>query len=406
MLTGPPVYVSGYHDVMEAMLEKRIRAQLRELVGAGSISSADPEIDMSNQAVLEVIEQLCRESGAAVERMSVPGVPGVPGKANLVAHFGSGPGGIVLSGHTDTVPCNAELWESDPFELAEREGRLYGLGAADMKGFFPAVLAALGAVDLRRLERRVTVIATCDEESSMSGARALAEAGLDLGAAAVIGEPTGLMPIRMHKGVMMLNIRVHGQAGHASDPSLGHNALDAMTAVMQALISLREEEFAPLAQPGFPVPAPTLNLGAIRGGDNPNRICGSCELKVDVRLVPGQDPAAVLSRIEALASEAVAGSGTEVTVAPLMRPVPPMATPAAAGIVKLTEHLTGHGAGAVNFATEGPFFNLLGLETVILGAGSIDQAHQPNEYVETAQIAQLVPMLAGLIDRYCGADAP
>jgi len=383
---------------MDTPATQMARRRLGELVAAGSVSSGDPAIDTPNAAVLDVLEGYCREVGASVERMALAGTRG---KANLVAHVGAGPGGLVLAGHTDTVPCNPELWTTDPFTLTEREGRLYGLGAADMKGFFPAVFAALASIEPARLKRRVTLIATADEESSMSGARALVDAGLDLGHAAVIGEPTDLAPIRMHKGVMMLAIRVTGQAGHASDPSLGRNALDAMTAVMAALIELRDREFSRLTDAGFPVDRPTLNLGAIRGGDNPNRICGACELLVDVRMLPGQSPETVLAAIESVAQAAVAGSGTGLAIEPLMAPVPPMATSADAAIVKLTEHLSGHGAGAVNFATEGPFFNLLGLETVILGAGSIAQAHQPDEFVDPDQIARLVPMLARLIEHTC-----
>ncbi|GEM_PF-766113 len=322
-------------------------------------------------------------------------------KSNLVASFGRGPGGLVLSGHSDTVPCNPDRWDTDPLVLTERDARLYGLGSADMKAFFPAALAAIDAVGPSRLTRTVHLIATADEESTMAGARALLDAGLDLGTAAVIGEPTELRPIRLHKGVMMLEIAVLGRAGHASNPALGHNALEAMHQVIAALLDYRAREFSQLENLAFPVPRPTLNLGAIRGGDSPNRICGRCTLSVDVRLLPGQDPHAVQTALASLVQAAVVGTGCSVTVAPLVEPVPPMHTAADGPLVGLCEHLAGREAGAVNFATEGPFFNLLGLETVILGAGSIDQAHQPNEFVARSQIEALVPRLARMIAHFC-----
>ena len=424
----------AYHAGMERMTDAQYvtyRSELATLVGAGSVSSTHPDFDQSNHGVLEALEGLARARGGRVQWFEVSGgqdvqrgqsvasalsadalaegadggagqaVQAGPAKSNLVASFGRGPGGLVLSGHSDTVPCNPDRWDTDPLLLTDRDERLYGLGSADMKAFFPAALAAIEAVGPARLTRTVHLIATADEESTMAGARALLDAGLDLGTAAVIGEPTELRPIRLHKGVMMLEIAVLGRAGHASNPALGHNALEAMHRVMAALLDYRAREFSQHENLAFPVPRPTLNLGAIRGGDSPNRICGRCTLAVDIRLLPGQDPGNVQTALASLVQTAVVGTGCSVTVAPLVEPVPPMHTAADGPLVGLCEHLAGSEAGAVNFATEGPFFNLLGLETVILGAGSIDQAHQPNEFVARSQIEALVPRLARMIAHFC-----
>lgn len=387
------------------------QAELAALVAAPSVSSVDPGFDQSNHQVLTALADMARARGGQVAWFELPAegataasnvaVASQVAKANLVVGFGRGPGGLVLSGHSDTVPCNPHRWDTDPHALVEQDGRLYGLGSADMKAFFPAALLAIARVGVSRLKRQVHLIATADEESTMAGARALLSAGLDLGAAAVIGEPTSLAPIRMHKGVMLLEFALIGRAGHASNPALGINALDAMNALISALLAFREREFSKFHAAAFPVPRPTLNLGAIRGGDSPNRICGSCRLSVDVRIVPGQSPASVLAALSEVAAAATAGSGCELQVRPLVAPVPPMETPAEGALVHLCEHLSGHRAAAVNFATEGPFLNQLGLETVILGAGSIDQAHQPNEFVCWSQIQGLVPILARVIQHFC-----
>lgn len=193
----------------------------------------------------------------------------------------------MLSGHTDTVPCDPNRWQQDPFQLTEKEQRFYGLGTTDMKGFFPVVLAALEGLDLNKLQQPVMILATADEESSMCGARALAALGRPKARCAVIGEPTELKPIRMHKGIMMESVRVQGLAGHSSNPALGHNALDTMTQVLNELILFRSELQSRYQHAGFDINVPTLNLGCIHGGDNPNRICGACELHFDLRALPG-----------------------------------------------------------------------------------------------------------------------
>src|SRR5690606_14171231 len=202
------------------------------------ISSALKEWDHSNGPVVTLLAQWLEELGFVAE---IKAVPGYPGKFNLIAVKGSGPGGLVLAGHTDTVPYNAERWSQDPFKLTERDQRFYGLGTCDMKGFFAVVIEAIRRLDEAAYQQPLIILATADEESSMGGARALAAQGFPKARYAVIGEPTGLRPIRMHKGIMMESLRVTGQAGHSSDPSLGRNAIDALHDMMGALIQLRRQ---------------------------------------------------------------------------------------------------------------------------------------------------------------------
>lgn len=150
---------------------RKVIGDIGELIGIPSVSSTDDSFDMSNKAVLERLSDMLQAAGFRVEWADVHGQDD---KFNLVATLGEGPGGLVLSGHSDTVPFDADAWSSDPFELAERDGRLYGLGTADMKSFFALVLAAAGRFSAKDLQRRLIVVATADEETGMSGARSLA----------------------------------------------------------------------------------------------------------------------------------------------------------------------------------------------------------------------------------------
>ncbi len=269
---------------------KRILEQLRQLVGTSSISSTDPRWDQGNRAVIDLLAGWLADMGFAVE---IQPVTPRGDKANLIATLGSGPGGLVLAGHTDTVPFDEGRWHSDPLALTERDNRLYGLGSADMKGFFPLAMAAASAFSAAALKQPLILLATADEESSMQGARQLAAAGRPLGRAAIIGEPTSLVPVRMHKGIMMEAVRVTGRAGHSSNPELGNSALEGMHAVIGDLLAYRQELAARYRNDFFNVAFPTLNLGCIHGGDSPNRICGQAELHFDLRMTPGGDNATV-----------------------------------------------------------------------------------------------------------------
>ncbi len=372
------------------------------LVALPSISSVQPQLDQSNLAVVERLANWAEALGFGCEVLPVPGAGG---HYNLIATLGSGPGGLVLAGHTDTVPCNPELWHSDPFTLSERDGRLYGLGTADMKSFLALALEAVRQLRPTGLTAPLTLLATADEESSMSGARALAAAGrppgLSWGRHAIIGEPTGLRPVRMHKGMLMEGVRITGQSGHSSDPALGNNALEGMHRVLGALLTWRDELQRRERNPLFKVPVATLNPGAIHGGDNPNRICGDCELHYDLRALPGMDYGELREDLHARLSGSIEGSGLGIEFLSLMDPVPAMDTPADAAIVLAAERLTGHRAEAVAFGTEAPFLNALGMDTIVLGPGDIEQAHQPDEYLALDRLQPTVTLLKDLIQRFC-----
>ena len=376
--------------------------RFKTLIGSASISSALPEYDSSNRQVVEHLANWLNDLGFNCEVMPVPKeYPEQTDKFNLIATLGSGPGGLVLSGHTDTVPCNPEKWQSDPFKLEEKDGKLFGLGTCDMKGFFAlAIEAALTFVDTP-LQQPLIILATADEESSMSGARALVEQGKPKGRYAIIGEPTGLKPIRMHKGIMMETVRLTGNAGHSSNPALGTNAIDAMHEVMSELMKFRAELADQYQNANFQVEVPTLNLGCLHGGDNPNRICGSCELAFDLRALPGMSNddlrSAMVNRLKPIAER----HKVEFELDSLFPGVPSFETDSSAELIRLSEKLTNHSAHAVAFATEAPFMQQLGMETVVLGPGSIDQAHQVDEYISLDQIQPTVELLRQFIQHFC-----
>ncbi len=373
-----------------------VQTMISELIAIPSVSCVNPAQDQSNQAVVERLATWCNDLGFNCEILPVPDHPG---KFNFIATLGTGKDGLVLAGHTDTVPYDAGRWQHDPFRLTEADNRLYGLGTADMKAFFALALAAISSGI--HLEQPLTILATADEECTMSGARALLAAGQPQARYAVIGEPTGLRPVRMHKGIFMEAIHLRGQSGHSSDPSLGNNALEGMYQVIGDLIKWRKELQAAHINPLFQVPVPTMNLGHIHGGDNPNRICGECELQIDLRPLPGMELGELRTKLRQRVQHILENSGLEIEFVSLFEGIPAMETPAQADIVQVAQDLTKHTAGAVAFGTEAPFLKALGMETIILGPGDIEQAHQPDEFIALDRLQPMIDILRQLIQHYC-----
>ncbi len=371
------------------------------LIAAPSVSSVNAEFDMGNRGVIDLLAEWLTDLGFAIELQEVSSGPA---KYNLIARLGTGEDGLILAGHTDTVPFDESLWNSDPFTLTRKGDRFYGLGTSDMKGFFPLILEALRGLDLGKLTKPLIILATADEESTMNGARTLVRKNKLKARYAIIGEPTGLQPIRMHKGVMMESIIVHGQSGHSSNPAYGRNALEGMHRVIGELLKWRRDLQEKNREPLFDVEVPTMNLGHIHGGDNPNRICGECELQIDLRVLPGMDVAILRDSLNQRVANVLADSGLTYEIRSLTQPVPPLCTAPGSAIVKVAERLSGRQAGSVAFATEGPFLDQLGIETVIMGAGDIAQAHQPDEYVALERVQPMIALLKNMIIEFCTDD--
>jgi acetylornithine deacetylase len=368
------------------------------LVRTPSISSVDPTHNQGNLAVVELLADWLSGHNFSVELMRLPGSPA---RANLIATLGSGPGGLVLSGHTDTVPFDSGKWRHDPFSLTDANQRLYGLGTSDMKAFLALAIESCRGLRSQELAEPLIIVATADEETSMSGARALLDRQRPRARHAIIGEPTGLRPVRMHKGIFMEAIRLQGQSGHSSDPSLGNNALEAMHRVIAELLAWRTQLQEQHRNPLFAIPVPTLNLGHIHGGDNPNRICPDCELHIDLRPLPGMSVDELRAELHQRVTSLLEPTGIKVSFEALFDGIPAMETPASAEIVQLTQRLTGYTPEAVAFGTEAPYFSQLGMDTVILGPGDIEQAHQPDEYLALDRLQPTIDLLQAVIKSVC-----
>lgn len=381
----------------------KVKEMIGSLVETPSISSVDEHWDMPNEAILDRLAQWVEDLGFETE---VVPVPDKPGKGNLIATLGRGPGGLVLAGHSDTVPYDEGEWRSDPFRLHEADDRYYGLGTCDMKAFLALAVEAAKEFDADELKAPLTILATADEETSMSGARALVEAGRPKARQAIIGEPTAMQPVHMHKGMMMDAVHIHGHSGHSSNPALGASALEGMHRVIGELIVWREELGKRYREEAFTVPTPTLNLGYVRGGDNPNRICAECELGIDLRPLPGMDRKELREEMHERLRSAIHSNGLAIEFETLFEGADPMHTPDNAEIIKAAEELTGHATQAVDFSTEAPYLAQLGMEVVVLGPGDIRQAHQPDEYLELSRIEPTVDMLRRMIRRFCMNGSP
>jgi len=378
-----------------------LKTLIGNLLSIPSVSCTSSDIDQGNRHVIDQLANWFNDIGFRCEIQHLD----KPNKANLIATLGSGSNGLVLAGHTDTVPYDDDRWQVDPFTLTERDDRFYGLGSCDMKSFFAVIIEALKGIDLDKIKQPLIILATADEETSMSGAKAIAKSASTLGINnarfAVVGEPTDMRPIRMHKGMMMEAIQLTGQAGHSSNPALGNNALEAMHKVISELMSWRDELQSKHHNPMFEVPVPTMNFGHIHGGDNPNRICGSCELQIDIRPLPGMKIDDLRREMQSRLKNVLHETGIQFNTVTLFDGVEAVETDSQSEIVRLAEKMTNTEAGAVAFGTEAPYYNALGLDIIVMGPGSINQAHQPDEYIETRSLNPAVNIIRQLIVHHC-----
>lgn len=375
-----------------------IKLLLQQIIAIPSVSCTNTDIDQSNLSIINYLADLFQAFGFTIE---IQAIGNEVEKANLIATIGTGNNGLVLAGHTDTVPYDESQWNSDPFSLTENDNRLYGLGTSDMKSFFALIIEAIRDIDLSKLKQPLIILATADEETSMAGARAIAKQGLNNARHAIIGEPTNMKPVRMHKGMMMESIQLTGLSGHSSNPAHGHNALEAMHKVMGNLLQWRDELQTQYRNPLFAVPVPTINFGHIHGGDNPNRICGACELQIDLRPLPGMSVVDLRHELKQRLSKTLEGNNITINMVSLFEGVDAMETDENARIVRAVEKLTDTTAGTVAFGTEAPYYDQMGIESIVFGPGNIAQAHQPDEYIEIDTISPFVQHLRDLIQKFC-----
>ncbi|MCR9220496.1 MAG: acetylornithine deacetylase [Alphaproteobacteria bacterium] len=367
-----------------------------------------------NRALIDYVQGLLEAAGASCERVgSADGA-----SANLYARVGPagagvGGGGVLLSGHSDVVPVEGQDWTVAPFRLTRRDGRLYGRGTADMKGFVACAVRAMILAAGRELRRPLHLALSYDEEIGCVGVRSL----LDMLAAAperpalcLVGEPTGLAVATGHKGKIAARAVATGREAHSALALReGVNAVHPAADFIQALRALQDELAATGAQDAdYAVPHSTVHVGIVRGGTALNITPGRCTVDFEIRHLPQDDPAALWARVEA-AADAVSADypeGCGVAVEAVNR-YPGLATPAASEAVAFVTSLTGANATTkVAFGTEGGLFDArLGVPVVICGPGSMDQGHKPDEFVTVSQIAACERMLEALVDRLC-REAP
>lgn len=379
----------------------------RALIATPSISATDSALDQSNEALINLLAGWFADLGFRIE---IQPVPDTRHKFNLLASIGEnsvgkkssgeGSGGLLLAGHTDTVPYDEGRWTRDSFTLTEHDNKLYGLGTADMKGFFAFILDAVRDIDASTLSKPLYILATADEETTMAGARYFAASTQLRPDFAIIGEPTSLQPVRAHKGHISNAIRITGQSGHSSDPARGVNAIDLMHESITELMKLRTTLQERYNNPAFAIPYPTMNFGHINGGDAANRICACCELHMDIRPLPGL----TLSDLDELMAEALAPVSARwpgrLSIDQLHPPIPGYECPTDHHMVGIIEELLGERTAVVNYCTEAPFIQQI-CPTLVLGPGSINQAHQPDEFIDMAFIEPTRELIGQLVDHFC-----
>jgi acetylornithine deacetylase len=367
----------------------------------------------SHESNLPLADFLCDyldRPGVRVTRQPAPG--GQP-KANLVIELGpeaepGARGGLVLSGHMDTVPAG-EGWSSAPFRLTERDGALYARGSADMKGFLAVAANLFARTAPGTLRQPLVLLFTYDEEVGTLGARHFHErwpADRPLPARAVIGEPTELAVVRAHKGHLRCRVTVRGRSAHSAYPRLGHNAIEPAARLVVALADLRrrlEEDRLPSSTDFPEVPWPALNVGRIEGGTAVNVVPERCEVEVGLRLLPGMDAEETAARLREAAAAALDGEQHEWEVLSLS---PPMQSPPESALFRTLCELAGEPAEpAVGYATDAGWLQRMGIECVLFGPGSIRVAHKPDEHVPLADLARAAEVLAALVERCCGPAA-
>jgi acetylornithine deacetylase len=363
----------------------------------------------SNLPLLAYVEDLLDTHGIPHLRgMDVTGT-----KANLLARIGpETEGGVVLAAHTDCVPVAGQAWSSDPFSLTRRGDRLYGRGTTDMKGFLASVLAHLPAMDAAPLSRPILLVLTYDEEIGTVGAPSAVElllATQPRPEAVIVGEPTLLAPVTAHKGVRSYTTIVEGRDGHSSQPHLAANALAAAARIATFIDDVAARHRVAAADPTFDPPYTTCNLATLHAGQAINIVPRRAELTWEYRPVPADDSDALATEVERYATEVVlpqlratTGEGTITFRADAVaRGLAPEPNGAAEALVRRLTGATAPG-GSVPFGTDGGHFQAAGLSTVVCGPGSIEQAHQPDEWIAVDQLAACDAMLEGLIGALSG----
>jgi acetylornithine deacetylase len=361
----------------------------------------------SNLPIAEFIADYLDGPGVEIELHCSPDGQ----KANLIATVGSQREGhdtrrgLVLSGHMDVVPAVEEGWESDPFTLTKRDESYVGRGSCDMKGFLALAINAARSLEPDRLAHPLVLILTYDEEVGLLGAKHFAETWPDAASLprnAIIGEPTSLEVIRMHKGYIHARIGLTGKAAHSGYPHLGENAIEPAGRVIMALSELRDhlERERPAHCEHFPeVPYVALNVAQVNGGVAVNVVPDRCILEVGMRSLPEMESTSLVQRMR----DAIAGAlGEKPFMFEVVNDSPPMLLDEEAEIHKvLCAEVSQHESLSASYATDAGWFQTIGLDCAIFGPGSISVAHKPNESMPIPDFVRAAELLRKSIRHFC-----
>ena len=373
---------------------------LARLIGFDTTSSKP------NRALMDWVQELLAAAGITAQIL--PDASG--GKANLYATIGpQDRPGVMLSGHTDVVPVDGQVWTRPPFVLTEAEGRYYGRGATDMKGFVASALAAALMAARRPLATPLHLALSYDEEVGCLGVASLIDMlahAPHLPAMCIVGEPTGMQVATGHKGKIALRAACTGREGHSALAPMALNALHLGADFLGAVRRLQDEVAESGLQDGdYDVPYTTLHVGKMQGGVQVNIVPNLCTLDFEIRNLAGDDPQALIDRLRVEADRITAPLKAAFPEAAItidrLWDYPGLGTPSSAPVVQFVKSLTGaNGTMKVAFGTEGGLFSTrLGIPTVICGPGSMAQGHKPDEWVSVEQITRCDAMLAALLDR-------
>ncbi|MCZ6857253.1 MAG: acetylornithine deacetylase [Gemmatimonadetes bacterium] len=372
---------------------------LARLVGFDSVSRS------SNLPLADFLCQYLDRPGVSIQRNPSPD----SGKTNLVITIGPEGDerrkGLVLSGHMDVVPADEPDWHSDPFVLTESGESYVGRGASDMKGFLAIAANAAAQLDPKELIHPLVFLFTYDEEVGTIGAKHFADTWPDAGMmpkSTIIGEPTSLHAIRMHKGHMAIRLVVEGAPAHSGYPHLGRSAIEPVGRMIVALTDLRTKLASehPPNREHFPeVPFVPLNIAQVSGGSAINVVPDLCELNIGFRLLPKMESGPLLERIRETIRDALGDTQYDLEV---RYESPPMLLREDAHVYQtLCRHIGQEDTHSVSYATDAGWLQTMGFECVIWGPGSIEVAHKPNESMPIGQLERGARLVSEIIAKHC-----
>ena len=374
----------------------QIKRILADLVRIDSVSAR------SNAEIIEYLESRCQAMGLITRRFPYNDDHGIE-KYNMIALAGTDFSDdtsveLALVGHTDTVPYDPNWTEAT--NLTERDGKLYGRGSCDTKGFIAAALTAVETIDLSQLKKPLAVIFTADEEIGLRGAKRLADAKPLRVRYSIVGEPTSLKPIRAGKGYSLAEVIVKGREAHSAYPSLGASAVFRAARLINHLesiaVQLKEDQ-----HPAFDPPYTTLNIGLIHGGSAKNVLAGECRFTLEWRPIPTQSSGYVLNLFRtAIQEETQKDPGFECEV-DANRQDTGFETSPDSPLIKMLEQASGLESGTVAFGTEGAQMMRLGSESVVIVPGDIREAHRTGEFVPVDELERCAEILRQSIQQLC-----